>query len=321
VPVVPGTADTLQNETDALDAADEIGYPIMVKATAGGGGKGMRIVHSEEELLSSVKLAQNEAAAAFGNPAVYMERYISEPRHIEIQVMADKHGNVCHLGERDCSVQTPRHQKMVEEAPSAALTPDIRQAMGDAAVKAAQAVKYEGAGTIEFLLDGGQFYFMEMNTRIQVEHPVTEMVTGIDLVKEQIRVAYGDRLSFKQSDIKMNGHAIEVRLTAEDPERNLAPSVGKITHLVLPGGYGVRVDTHVYAGYSVPPYYDSLLAKIIAWAPTRAEAIARMSRCLAETQVEGIQTTVSFHRRLMRDEVFQRGEATTGFVKKRMLDP
>ena len=321
VPVVPGTAETLQNEGDALEAAQTVGYPLMVKATAGGGGKGMRIVHSEDELLSSVKMAQTEAAAAFGNPAVYFERYIQDPRHIEIQVMADEHGSVCHLGERDCSIQTPRHQKMVEESPSIALTPALRDAMGQAAVRAARAVDYRGAGTIEFLLDGDEFYFMEMNTRIQVEHPVTEAVTGIDLVKEQIRVAAGLPLSFKQSDIRMTGHAIEVRLTAEDPERKLAPSVGTITHLVLPGGFGTRVDTHIYAGYSVPPFYDSLLAKIIAWAPDREQAIARMARCLDETQVEGIQTTLPFHRRLMRDESFRSGDTSTNFVRRRMLPP
>lgn len=319
VPVVPGSGDVIQSEQDAYRAAEAVGYPLMVKATAGGGGKGMRIVHGEADLLSSIKTAQTEAAAAFGNPGVYLERYIAEPRHVEIQVMADHHGRVVHLGERDCSIQTMRHQKMVEESPCTALSPELRSAMGDAAVRAAAAVGYRGAGTIEFLLDGDQFYFMEMNTRIQVEHPVTEMVTGVDLVKEQLRVASGERLSFAQEDIRINGHAIEVRLTAEDPDRNFAPSAGKITHLVLPGGFGVRVDTHIYAGYTIPPYYDSLMAKLIAWAPTRAEAIDRMARCLAETRVEGVQTTLPFYRRLFQNEFYRRGDVATNFVRRRML--
>lgn len=319
VPVVPGSGDVIQSEQDAYRAAEIVGYPLMVKATAGGGGKGMRIVHGEPDLLSSIKTAQTEAAAAFGNPGVYLERYIQEPRHVEIQVMADHHGRVVHLGERDCSIQTMRHQKMVEESPCTALSPELRTAMGDAAVRAAAAVGYRGAGTIEFLLDGDQFYFMEMNTRIQVEHPVTEMVTGVDLVKEQLRVASGERLSFTQEDVQIKGHAIEVRLTAEDPDRNFAPSAGKITHLVLPGGFGVRVDTHIYAGYTIPPYYDSLMAKLIAWAPTRAEAMDRMARCLAETRVEGVQTTLPFYRRLFQNEFYRRGEVATNFVRRRML--
>jgi len=320
VPVVPGSGDIIQSEQDAYRAAEEVGYPLMVKATAGGGGKGMRVVHTEAELLSNLKTAQTEAAAAFGNSGVYMERYLPEPRHVEIQVMADHHGNVVHLGERDCSVQTLRHQKMVEESPCTALTAELRDAMGTAAVRAAQAVSYRGAGTIEFLLDGGKFYFMEMNTRIQVEHPVTEAVTGIDLVKEQLRVAAGERLSFRQEDVTITGHAIEVRLTAEDPARNFAPSAGKITQLVLPGGYGVRVDTHIYGGYTIPPYYDSLLAKIIVHAKTREEAIDRMARCLAETRVEGIQTTLPFYVTLMQNEYYRRGEVATNFVRKRMSE-
>jgi acetyl-CoA carboxylase biotin carboxylase subunit len=320
VPVVPGSGDVIQSEQDAFRAAEAVGYPLMVKATAGGGGKGMRVVHAEPELLSSLKMAQTEAAAAFGNPGVYLERYIPEPRHVEIQVMADHHGQVVHLGERDCSIQTMRHQKMVEESPCTALSPELRAAMGEAAVRAAQAVSYRGAGTIEFLLDGDQFYFMEMNTRIQVEHPVTELVTGIDLVKEQIRVAAGEPLSFSQDDVKIQGHAIEVRLTAEDPERNFAPSAGKITQLMLPGGFGVRVDTHIYGGYTVPPYYDSLLAKLLVYGKTRQEAIDRMARCLEETRIEGIQTTLPFYRRLMQNEYYRRGELATNFVRRRMLD-
>ena len=319
VPVVPGSGDILQNEQDSLRAAESVGYPLMIKATAGGGGKGMRVVHDESDLLTSIKMAQTEAAAAFGNPGVYLERFMQEPRHVEIQVMADGHGNVVHLGERDCSVQTERHQKMIEEAPCVALTPELRDAMGEAAVRAAQAVDYRGAGTIEFLLDGREFYFMEMNTRIQVEHPVTEAVTGIDLVKEQIRVAAGESLSFRQRDVHIEGHAIEVRITAEDPDRNFTPSAGKITHLVLPGGFGVRVDTHVYAGYAVPPYYDSLLCKVIAWGRDRPEAIDRMARCLDEMQVEGVPTTLGFHRKLMRNEYFRRGEVATNFVRRRMM--
>jgi acetyl-CoA carboxylase biotin carboxylase subunit len=318
VPVVPGSRDVLQTEQDSLRAADTVGYPLMIKATAGGGGKGMRVVHEGEDLLASIKLAQTEAAAAFGNPGVYLERYIQEPRHVEIQVIADGRGSVVHLGERDCSVQTERHQKMIEEAPCVALTPELRAAMGGAAVRAAQAVHYRGAGTVEFLLDGDRFYFMEMNTRIQVEHPVTEAVTGIDLVKEQVRAAAGEPLSFRQADVHFEGHAIEVRITAEDPEKKFTPAAGRITHLVLPGGFGVRVDTHVYAGYMVPPYYDSLLAKIIAWGRDRDEAIDRMARCLDETQVEGIPTTLGFHRKLMRNEYFRRGEVATNFIRRRM---
>lgn len=320
VPVVPGSGDVLQSEQDAFRAAEMVGYPLMVKATAGGGGKGMRVVHSEAELASSVKMAQAEAAAAFGNPGVYLERYIPEPRHVEIQVMADHHGTVVHLGERDCSVQTMRHQKMVEEAPCIALTPELRKQMGDAAVRAAQSVDYCGAGTIEFLLDGQEFYFMEMNTRIQVEHPVTEAVTGVDLVREQILVAFGERLSFRQEDVKITGHAIEVRLTAEDPNRGFAPSAGTLSQVVLPGGYGVRVDTHVFSGYTIPPYYDSLLAKIIAWGKNRQEAIQRITRCLDETRVEGIQTTLPFYQKLVRNPYFQEGDVATSFVRKRMLN-
>ncbi|MFN3649680.1 MAG: acetyl-CoA carboxylase biotin carboxylase subunit [Armatimonadota bacterium] len=317
VPTVPGSG-VVEGEEEILASAARVGLPLMVKATAGGGGKGMRIVQTEDELLSSVKTAQAEAAAAFGNPGVYFERYLPEPRHVEIQVMADTHGNVVHLGERDCSIQTARHQKMVEEAPSVALTPELRSAMGQAAVRAAQAVNYRGAGTVEFLLDGSNFYFMEMNTRIQVEHPVTEMVTGIDLVREQLRVAAGERLSFRQEDVQIRGHAIEIRLTAEDPDRGFQPSAGQITHLVLPGGFGVRVDSHAYAGYSVPPYYDSLIGKIIVWGENREAALARAERCLAETQVEGIATTLPFYRRLFKDPQFRAGDVTTNFIRKRM---
>ncbi len=320
VPVVPGSGGVIQSEQDAFRAAEMVGYPLMVKATAGGGGKGMRIVHDESELLSSIKLAQTEAAAAFGNPGVYLERYIQEPRHVEIQVMADHFGSVVHLGERDCSIQTLGHQKMVEEAPSPALSPELRAAMGDAAVRAAQSVGYRGAGTVEFLLEGSHFYFMEMNTRIQVEHPVTEAVTGIDLVKEQLLVAAGNPLSFTQDEIRIHGHALEIRITAEDPDRRFAPAAGRVERVIWPGGYGVRVDSHLYSGYTVPPYYDSLLGKIIVWGRNREEAINRAARCLDETVVEGIATTLPFHRRLLRDEVFRSGQISTSFIK-RLLPP
>ena len=318
VPIVPGS-DLINSEPEALKAGSRIGYPLMIKASAGGGGKGMRIVDSEEDLLANVKMAQNEAAAAFGNPAVYFERYLARPRHVEVQVMADHYGNVVHLGERDCSIQTLRHQKMVEEAPCVALTPELRDRMGSAAVSAAEAVGYHGAGTVEFLLDGDEFYFMEMNTRIQVEHPVTEAVTGLDLVREQILVAAGERLSFSQDDVRLKGHAIEVRVTAEDPDRNFAPCPGRIDRLMLPGGYGVRVDTHVYAGYTVPPNYDSLLAKIIVHGKDRNQALARMERCLAETLVEGVPTTLPFYRKLFRHEEFRKGELFTSFLRQYFL--
>jgi acetyl-CoA carboxylase biotin carboxylase subunit len=318
VPVVPGS-DIINSEQEALHAAARVGLPLMIKASAGGGGKGMRAVHSEDELLNSVKMAQAEAASAFGNPAVYLERLILEPRHVEIQVLGDAFGRVVHMGERDCSIQTPRHQKMVEEAPCIALTPELRTAMGSAAVRAAEAVSYTGAGTVEFLLDGDQFYFMEMNTRIQVEHPVTEMVTGVDLVREQIRVAAGQPLEMSQEEIQLKGHAIEVRITAEDPARNLTPTPGTIQHLVLPGGIGVRVDTHIYSGYTVPPNYDSLLAKVIVWGRDRRAALDRMLRCLAETRVDGLPTTVPFYRELFADPLFRAGEFSTGFLRRRML--
>jgi acetyl-CoA carboxylase, biotin carboxylase subunit len=319
VPIVPGSG-VVQDEQDAFQAAKAIGYPLIIKAAAGGGGKGMRVVDSEEDLASSIKLAQAEAASAFGNPDVYIERYLPEPRHVEIQVLADHHGHVVHLGERDCSIQTRRHQKMVEESPSTALTPELREAMGQAAVRAAQAVAYRGAGTVEFLLDGRDFFFMEMNTRIQVEHPVTELVTGIDLVTAQIRAAAGEPLEVRQEEIRHQGHAIEVRLTAEDPARDFTPSAGKIEHLVLPGGYGVRVDTHIYAGYTIPPYYDSLLAKLLVWGRDRDEAIRRMARCLDETRIEGISTTLPFYRRLVRNRYFQQGDVSTSFLRRRMQD-
>jgi acetyl-CoA carboxylase, biotin carboxylase subunit len=318
VPIVPGTQGVLQNDTDALKAAEEIGFPLIVKAAAGGGGKGMRVVQNEEDLLAAVKVAQTEAAAAFGSPEVYLEKYIEEPRHIEFQILADEHGHVIHLGERDCSIQK-RHQKLLEEAPSSVLTRSTRARMGELAVQAARAVGYSNAGTIEFLVDKqNNFYFMEMNTRIQVEHPVTEMVTSVDLVKQQILIAAGEPLRLQQEEIVLRGHAIECRVTAEDADRKFAPCAGPIENVMLPGGFGVRVDTHVYSGYHVPSYYDSLLAKLIVWGEDRREAIAKMSRALDEFRVEGIRTTIPFHERIMQNAWFRRGEVYTNFVRRRM---
>jgi acetyl-CoA carboxylase biotin carboxylase subunit len=318
VAIIPGSAGVIQNETDAGRAAEEIGYPLIVKAAAGGGGKGMRIVQNEEGLLPALRIAQAESAAAFGSPELYLEKYIEEPRHVEMQVLADEHGHVIHLGERDCSIQK-RHQKLLEESPSPGLNTELRQKMGETAVRAAQAIGYRNAGTIEFLVDrDGSFYFMEMNTRIQVEHPVTESVTGIDLLKQQIRIAAGEPLRLRQEDVKLRGHAIECRVTAEDAERNFAPCAGLVESVVLPGGFGVRVDTHLYPGYQIPTYYDSLLAKLVVWAEDRREAIARMSRALSEFEVEGVRTTIPFHMRIMQNAWFRRGEVYTDFVRRRM---
>jgi acetyl-CoA carboxylase biotin carboxylase subunit len=321
VPVIPGSEDVIQNEQDALRAADAVGYPLIVKAAAGGGGKGMRIVHSDVDLLPQLKLAQAEAASSFGRPEVYLEKYLEEPRHIEVQILADEHGHVLHLGERECSIQTARHQKLIEEAPAAALAPELRAAITQTAVHAAAAVGYQNAGTIEFLVDkGGEFYFLEMNTRIQVEHPVTEFVTGIDLIAEQLRVAAGESLSVAQEAVEFRGHSIECRITAEDPRRDFTPSAGTITRALLPGGPGVRVDTHIHDGYVVPPFYDSLLCKLVVWAPDRVGAIARMSRALTEVSIEGVRTTTSFHRRVMRNSWYRRGAVTTNFIRRRMSD-
>lgn len=318
VPVIPGSEEVIQTEQDALRGADLVGYPVIVKAAAGGGGKGMRIVETEAELLPSVKLAQSEAATAFGNPGVYLEKYIEEPRHIEVQILADEHGRVLHLGERDCSLQTERHQKMLEEAPGASLSAELRAAITGAAVRAAQLVGYQNAGTIEFLADRhGRFYFLEMNTRIQVEHPVTEMITGIDIVAEQIHIAAGEPLRLTQEQVRFSGHAIECRITAEDPANKLTPSAGRLTRVLLPGGFGVRVDTHIYEGYNVPPFYDSLLCKLVAWGADRGEAIARMARALHEMDLQGVPTTLPFHRQVMRDPVYRGGEVTTSFIRRR----
>lgn len=315
VPTVPGTEGLIDGVDEAISIAEVIGYPVIVKATAGGGGRGMRVANSAEELEKAIGLAQNEAKTAFGNPGVYLEKFVEGPRHVEIQVMADKHGNVVYLGERDCSIQR-RHQKLIEEAPSPALSKKLRQEMGQAAVAAAQAVDYHGAGTVEFLLDKhGQFYFMEMNTRIQVEHPVTEMVTGFDLIKEQIFVASGSPLSFTQNDVKLNGWSIECRINAENPAKNFMPSPGKIVNYLPPGGYGVRVDSAAYTGYQIPPYYDSMIAKLIVWGKTREEAIERMKRALGEFVVEGIHSTIPFHLKMMDHEVFRSGDFDTKFLE------
>ncbi|MFF0826933.1 acetyl-CoA carboxylase biotin carboxylase subunit [Brevibacillus sp. NPDC003359] len=315
VPTVPGTEGLIEDVAGAVVTANEIGYPVMVKATAGGGGRGMRVAVNDEDLEKAIRQAQNEAKTAFGNPGVYLEKFVEGPRHVEIQIMADKHGNAVYLGERDCSIQR-RHQKLIEEAPSPALSEELRRQMGDAAVAAAKAVSYHGAGTVEFLLDKhGQFYFMEMNTRIQVEHPVTELVTGFDLIKEQLTVAAGQPLSFTQEDIQMDGWSIECRINAENPAKNFMPSPGRITEYLAPGGFGVRVDSAAYAGYSIPPYYDSMIAKLIVWGKDRNEAIERMKRALSEFVVEGITTTIPFHLKVMEHEVFVSGNFDTKFLE------
>lgn len=321
VPIIPGTPGPVSSEREAARFADEIGYPVIIKASAGGGGKGMRVVQQAEELANALATARAEAEAAFGNSEVYIEKYLVEPRHVEVQILADEHGHAISLGERDCSVQTARHQKMIEEAPCAFIPEQTRRALGEAAVKGALAVGYANAGTVEFLVDKrGDFYFMEMNTRIQVEHPATELVTGVDLVQQQLRIAAGEPLSLTQEQVQLNGHAIEVRLTAEDPTRNFAPAAGQVQIFDAPGGPGVRVDTHIYTGYKVPPFYDSLLVKVLVHAPTREEAIARMERALAETRIEGIPTTRDFHRRVLQNEYFRRGELSTDFLARRMMN-
>ena len=316
VPIIPGSEGLVGDVEEAVMLGRDIGYPIIVKATAGGGGKGIRIAEDEESLVKQITAAQQEAQKAFGNAGVYLEKFLTGMKHVEIQIIADKHGNVVHLGERDCSVQR-RRQKLIEEAPCAVLTPEIREAMGEAAVRAALAVNYSGAGTLEFLLGpDGQFYFMEMNTRIQVEHPVTEMVTGVDLIKEMISVAEGNPLSFTQEDIVINGWAIECRINAEDPERNFMPSPGKIGFYLPPGGFGVRVDSAAYPGYTISPFYDSMIAKLIVWAPTRQEAVAKMKRALAEFAVEGIHTTIPFHQKLLEHPVFLDGNFDIKFLEE-----
>lgn len=319
VPILPGTKEGVADVNEAIKVAKGIGFPVIIKATAGGGGRGMKIVHSPATLPNAFATARAEAQAGFGNPDVYIEKYCEEPRHVEIQILADKHGNVIHLGERDCSIQR-RHQKIMEEAPSTVLTPEVRKAMGEAAVRAAKAVNYNSVGTMEFLVDkNNNFYFMEMNTRVQVEHPVTEMITGVDIVREQIRSAAGLKLRYKQSDIKIKGHSIECRINAEDPVK-FTPCPGKITAYHTPGGLGVRVDSFVYDKYSVVPHYDSLISKLIVYADTREDAIKRMARALDEYIVEGIKTTIPFHKRIMTNKDFIEGNIDTSFIEKMALE-
>ena len=319
VPTVPGSKGLLSSVEEAYEMAQEIGYPVIIKATAGGGGRGMRLVENKANLEKMFKAAQGEAEAAFGNDGLYMEKFIKKPRHVEIQILADRSGNVVHLGERDCSVQR-RHQKLLEESPSPAINHSLREKMGNAAIAAAKSISYEGAGTVEFLVDDdNNFYFMEMNTRIQVEHPVTEMVTGVDLIAEQIKIAGGDNLGFTQDDIQLNGHAIECRINAEDPSHNFRPSPGKITGWLPPGGPGVRVDSHVYTGYEIPPFYDSLIGKLIVWGKDRNTAIKRMNRALNECAVTGIPTTINFHLSLLNERKFMEGKIHTKYVEEELL--
>lgn len=319
VPIIPGSDGLLKDVAEAKDIAKKIKYPVIIKATAGGGGRGMRIVWKEEDIEKAWDSARQEAAAAFGNDGMYMEKYIEDPRHIEIQIVGDSRGKACHLSERDCSIQR-RHQKLVEETPSPFMTDALRKKMGRAAIKAAESVKYEGAGTVEFLVDKHRnFYFMEMNTRIQVEHPITEEVIMYDLIQEQIKVAAGIPISGKNYEPEL--HAIECRINAEDPYNDFRPSPGKITNYHAPGGHGVRIDTHVYAGYTIPPHYDSMIAKLITVAQTREEAISKMKRALDEFVIEGIKTTIPFHRQLFQNEDFLKGNYTTKFMESFVLQP
>jgi acetyl-CoA carboxylase biotin carboxylase subunit len=316
VPVVPGSEGVITDDDEAKRIAGKIGYPVIIKASAGGGGRGMRVAENESELISHMRTARAEAEAAFGNPDVYIEKFIVEPRHIEFQILADSHGSVIHLGERDCSIQR-RHQKLLEESPSPALDDKLRRKMGEAAVKVARSAKYLSAGTIEFLLDKyNHFYFMEMNTRIQVEHPVTEMVTSIDIVKEQIIIATDEKMSYRQSEVRFTGHAIEARINAEDHERDFMPCPGDISVYLAPGGPGIRVDSHAYTGYKVLPHYDSLIAKLIAWAPTRIEAINRLDRALDEYAIGPIATTIPFHRKVLKVKEFREGNVHTDFIAR-----
>ncbi len=318
IPVIPGSPGSVRSEGDAQVLARTIGFPLLVKASAGGGGRGMRLVHNREDLRAALQTAQAEAEAAFGSGEVYIEKYMEEPRHIEVQILADAHGAIVHLGARDCSVQR-RHQKLLEEAPPPGLRDRFLQTLGKAAVRAAHAISYTGAGTVEFLVDRtGRFYFMEMNTRIQVEHPLTEQLTGIDIVKAQIRVAAGETLGIGQGDVAPRGHAIECRINAEDPRYDFRPAPGTLTAFIPPGGPGIRVDTHAYAGYTIPTYYDSLLAKVVAWGSTRMEAITRMRRALTEFEITGVPTTIPFHILVLDNAFFRRGEVYTNFVQRRI---
>jgi len=318
IPVIPGSDSTIKNQQQALEVAHKIGYPVMIKASFGGGGRGMRVAHNDMSLVNSLAIAQREAKVAFKDSSIYIEKYIEPSRHIEVQIVADKYGNVIHLGERDCTIQR-RHQKLLEQAPSPNIKDQLREDICKAAIKLAKAVNYTNVGTIEFLVDGdGKYYFIEMNTRLQVEHPVTEMVTGIDLVEEQIRIAYGQRLNLRQKKIKSEGVSIECRINAEDPDNGFRPYAGKITMCSVPGGKGVRVDSHVYAGYEVPPYYDSLLGKLIVHKKSREEAIACMKRALTEYRIEGVKTTIPLHLNIINDPRFIAGDVDTHFVENLM---
>lgn len=319
IPVTPGIDGLITDPKQAIEAAKKIGYPVIVKATAGGGGRGMRVANDESQLVTSIEAASQEANNAFGNPGLYLEKYITRLRHIEAQILADEHGNVIHLGERDCTIQR-RHQKLIEEAPSIKIDNKLRERIGNASVQAAKQIGYKNAGTIEFILDleSNEFYFMEMNTRIQVEHPVTEMISGVDLIKAQIRVAAGEKLWLKQDEINFKGHSIEFRINAEDPDKNFMPSPGKIDGYIAPGGLGVRVDSHCYTGYSIPPFYDSMIAKLIVYGENRTEAIARGKRALEEFAITGINTTIPFHLRVLDHPKFIKGDFSTDFVVKEM---
>ncbi|APQ71960.1 acetyl-CoA carboxylase biotin carboxylase subunit [Clostridium botulinum] len=320
VPVIPGSNGVIHNEEEALNIAEEIGYPVVVKASAGGGGRGIRIVHSKENMIKAFNTAKSEAKGAFGDDSMYVEKFIKNPRHIEFQILGDNYGNIIHLGERDCSLQR-RNQKVLEEAPSPRMNEELRKRMGDVAIKAAKAVEYKNAGTIEFLLDEDEsFYFMEMNTRIQVEHPITEMVTGVDILKEQIKIAYGEKLNIKQKDIKIQGHAIECRINAEDYKNGFRPCPGKIENLYIPGGLGVRLDSSVYSGYTIPPYYDSMIGKLIAYGRNREETIQIMKRALGELIIEGVNTNIDFQFIILENENFIKGEYTTKYIEKMLTD-
>jgi len=317
VPCVPGSVGSLPDDQDEIiRIAKSVGYPVIIKAAGGGGGRGMRVVHTEAALLNAVSMTKNEAQTAFGNPMVYMEKFLENPRHIEIQVLADEHGNAAFLGERDCSMQR-RHQKIIEEAPAPGLDPKLRDKIGERCAEACRKIGYRGAGTFEFLYENGEFFFIEMNTRVQVEHPVTEMITGIDIVQEQLRIAAGEKLSFRQKDVKLHGHAIECRLNAEDPY-TFVPSPGRITVYHVPGGPGIRVDSHVYQNYVVPQYYDSMIGKLIAYGATREQAIARMKTALSEMVVEGIKTNVPLHQDLMRDAAFVQGGTSIHYLEHKL---
>ena len=319
VPVIPGSDGSIQSLKGIIETANKIGYPILLKASAGGGGKGIRIVNSEEELESNYNIVKQEAKLSFNNDEIYVEKFIKNPRHVEIQVLADEHGNVIHLGERDCSIQR-KNQKVIEETPSTILDDKLRNKMGEAAIKAVKASSYTSCGTVEFLVDSDKnFYFMEMNTRIQVEHPITEMRTGIDIVKEQIKIAAGEKLKIKQKNVQFKGHSIECRINAENPRKKFRPSPGKITGLNLPGGNGVRIDTAIYEGYTIPANYDSMIAKIITYGDTRNEAISKMKRALEETEIEGIDTNLDFLFQIIKNPNFLRGKFDTSFIEKEIL--